>query len=306
MLGWQRGATASLLYRHHDNSLGYQPTWCAMASDWFQRTGLCFFCHVCGFIVGLAEPLGLAPRQEMPEIPAQNANLPVTVKLKVSWKEVMSIHSTLQHICFIYRQGHSLLPAFSSFIAKFPNDFARHHIPKAVQDSLTWWISILQSPSNSCSLLPRKSIDPGVWVDALMDWGIGVIIGNRWAAWKLKPSWKTDGRDIGWAESIALELSILWLLHDGHTDCDITMHGDNMGVIGAFFKGQSHSIPRNESLCCIASYLIPNNVQISPVYVTSTSNRANPISHSILGFPSLKMLESLQLPGELEPWLLYV
>jgi|SRR5882724_6819613 len=132
------------------------------------------------------------------------------------------------------------------------------------------------------------------------------MLSSQWAAWKLRPGWKSDGRDIGWVEYIALELTILWLLHDGHTDCNITIHGDNTGVIGAFAKGHSHNISCNESLCHIASYIIPNNVHISPVYVTSTSNKADPNSQGILGPPSLQISESLQLPVELEPLLSYV
>src|SRR5882672_3895252 len=136
---------------------------------------------------------------------------------KVTRKEVMSIHGTLQHICFVYRQGRPSLPPFSAFIAKFPNDYARHHIPRSVLDSLAWWEIILQNPSNSRSLLPRTAIDPNVWVDASTDWGIGVIYGRLWAAWRLKPGWKSEGRDIGWVESVALELTVLWLIRDGYT-----------------------------------------------------------------------------------------
>src|SRR5882724_7469435 len=139
-----------------------------------------------------------------------------------------------------------------------------------------------------------------------MAWGIGVILSDHWATWKLKPGWKTNGRDIGWVESIALKLAILWLLQEGHTDCDITIHGDNMGIISAFSKGHSHNTSHNESLCHIASCIIPNNVEISPVYVTSASNKANPISRSIMGPPSLQMLGSLQLPVELNSLLSYI
>src|SRR5882724_13058060 len=107
-----------------------------------------------------------------------------------------------------------------------------------------------------------------------MAWGIGVILSDHWATWKLKPGWKTNGRDIGWVESIALELTILWLLQEGHTDCNITIHSDNTGIICAFSKGCSCNTSSNESLHCIASCIIPNNVEILPVYVTSASNKA--------------------------------
>jgi len=170
------------------------------------------------------------------------------VKAKVSHKDVMAIHGTLQHIKFVYRQGHSSLPPFSSLIAKFLNNFTCHHIPRSVIKALMWWEAILQSLSGCCSLFPHPVIDPDVWVNASTDWGIGIVLGHLWAAWRLKPGWKMDSCNIGWEESVALELAILWLIQASHVDCNI-VHGDNTRVIGMFNKGQSHNITCNDSSC---------------------------------------------------------
>jgi len=75
------------------------------------------------------------------------------MKLMVSCKEVMSIHGMLQHITFVYRQGHSSLPPLLEFIAKFPNNYA-HHVPRSIHKCMTLWESLLQNPNNSYSLLP--------------------------------------------------------------------------------------------------------------------------------------------------------
>ena len=96
---------------------------------------------------------------------------------KVTHKDVMAIHGTLQHIYFVYRQGRPFLPPLSAFISKFPNDYACHHVPKSVIESLKWWEAILQNPSNSCSLLPCIVVDLDIWVDASTNWGIGVVFG---------------------------------------------------------------------------------------------------------------------------------
>ena len=50
-----------------------------------------------------------------------------------------------------------------------------------------------------------------------------MIIGTRWATWKLQKGWNTGGRDIGWAESSALELAVLMLVDWGFKDCLITI-----------------------------------------------------------------------------------
>jgi len=70
---------------------------------------------------------------------------------------------------------------------------------------MAWWKAILLVSDGSCSLKPHKHIDPDIWVDASTTWGIGIVIGDHWAAWQLSVSWKKDDRDIGWAEAIALD-----------------------------------------------------------------------------------------------------
>jgi len=129
----------------------------------------------------------------------------------------------------------------------------------------------------------------GKWVDASTDWGIGMVIGSQWVAWKLVHGWKLDGRDIGWAESIALELAILMLVECGFKDCLITIQDDNTGVIGTFNKGRSRNIPHNDSIQHITALVIPNNISIFPVYMASTVNRADSVSHGILGYSSLHL-----------------
>jgi len=73
---------------------------------------------------------------------------------KISCKDCMSILGTLQHISFIYKEGHSLLLPFSSFLSKFHNDFACRHVPHSITESFHWWEAVLSKPSCSCSLMP--------------------------------------------------------------------------------------------------------------------------------------------------------
>ena len=83
--------------------------------------------------------------------------------------------------------------------------------------------------------------DPDIWVDASTEWGIGIIIAGCWAAWHLVDGWKVDGRDISWAEAIALGLAILWFKQQKFGDTEI-IRGDNTGVIGEFNKGRYRNL----------------------------------------------------------------
>ena len=97
-------------------------------------------------------------------------------------------------------------------------------------------------------LSPHQDLDLDIWVDTLMDWGIGLVVAESWAAWRLTPGWKAEGRDIGWAEAIALELAVLWVTSSDILDVHVIVCSDNTGIIGAFNKGRSHSTPCNDCI----------------------------------------------------------
>ena len=104
---------------------------------------------------------------------------------------------------------------------------------------MRWWRTVLAHDSIPRSLAPQPRIDPSLFVDASMSFGIGIVVGSRWNAWELRDSWKSINRDIGWVETIALELAVLWLVDVGFNNSNIVVHSDNTGVVSAFNNGQS-------------------------------------------------------------------
>jgi hypothetical protein len=295
------------------------------------------FCYDLDMILAISEPLGipwhpvLSKGQDFAttfeysgfdwDLVSKTVSLPDRKRLKklaklniflesskstVNRKDCTSLHGSLQHITVVYRDGQAYLPLLSHFLSKFPNNFVRHHVPASVVNHLLWWKAVLNKPSARRSLEPRWTVDPDIWVDASMSWGIGIVVGNHWAAWRLLPGWKSDGRDIGWAESVALELAVMWLVQKDFHDADVRIWGDNTGVIGAFLKGRSRSIPRNDTTRRITSSLIPFNLTISPSYVASSANRADPISRGVLGSSDMRLVCGFELPSELQNFLAYV
>src|SRR5882724_7252104 len=87
-----------------------------------------------------------------------------TAHKKVTRKDCLSVHSTLQHITFVCQNGHSFLAPFSTFISKFSNNFMCHHVPNPVFKSLHWWQAILSKPCYACSLVPRHNVDTDIWL----------------------------------------------------------------------------------------------------------------------------------------------
>ena len=139
-----------------------------------------------------------------------------------------------------------------------------------------------------------------------LPWGIGLMVGDRWVAWSLCKGWKAAGWDIGWAESIALELAILWIISQDFSDSEIIIHSNNTSVVSAFNKGHSRNIARNDSISLMTSLLVPANILIKPIYVSSSENKADPVSWGSFPDFSLNLRCLFQLPPELQPFLSHV
>ena len=79
--------------------------------------------------------------------------------------------------------------------------------PKDTEFELDWWLHTLSSHIPPCPIpIPTQFIDTSAFSDASSGTGIALLVGEKWKAWRLLPNWYSDGRDIAWAKSIALEL----------------------------------------------------------------------------------------------------
>ena len=168
------------------------------------------------------------------------------------------------------------------FLSKFPNKFVKHHLPTQAWCHLTWWHDLLLLLNVSRLLEPLPCLDPDIWVDASSSWGLGLVVNNAWATWCLLPGWNTNGYDIGWAEGIALEMAIYWLVLSKFHDTDIIVHSNNTGVVGAFWKGWPHNATWNDCISQISIALSSSNLSLSPIFIPSNQNWADPVLRGCL------------------------
>jgi len=68
-------------------------------------------------------------------------------KTRVCQKECASLHGSLQHVSFVYRDARCALPALSTFLSKFPNEFVIHYTPRAVTSDMNLWRDCLAGPT---------------------------------------------------------------------------------------------------------------------------------------------------------------
>ncbi|GLB44000.1 hypothetical protein LshimejAT787_1501840 [Lyophyllum shimeji] len=217
-------------------------------------------------------------------------------------KAAMSLHGSLHHISFVYPHGRSRLPNLSAFLASFGDKpFAPRYPSRSLITDLRWWSSILAEPSDPRRLRPRAPpLDLGVWVDASTCWGVGIIINNRWAAWRLVEGWSLlSGCDISWAEGVAVELAVSYLVDMDYADVELIIRSDNRGVVGAYNRGRGRNFQVNLSIQRAETVARSANVTYTLEYVRSAANLADPISRGELGPPGGHLPLSFPVPPEL-------
>jgi len=226
---------------------------------------------------------------------------------RIMKKRAMSILGTLSHVTVVHQNGRSYLSALSAFISTFTNDFVPRYPSSAVLKDLEWWISTLSLTGVSRSLVPREDArDLDISVDASKSWGVGVVIDDKWDAWCWRGPWHFQGRNIGWAEAVAVELVVRILLARGLVNTVVLIHGDNQGVIGSFGRGRGRNLHVNLSIRRTDTIAASSNMVYLLKYVESDHNKADPISRGELGPRKDQITDYVELPEELTPFLDHV
>ena len=206
---------------------------------------------------------------------------------KFSRKDAESVLGTLVHCSLALPDGRSHLPSLSRFASSFnflSSPFIRKTPNPSVLTDIQWWRTQLSSDFCGSILSRPPPLSPvEFWVDASSSWGVGIVFGGEWDAWRFVNGWNTDGRNIGWAEIVAIELGLLFAIHRGHSDAHFLIKSDNQGVIHAIEGGKSRSPSQNLVLQRITSLLSNYKLWISSSYIPSLDNLADPPSR---GFPA--------------------
>jgi hypothetical protein len=118
-----------------------------------------------------------------------------TISLLQSWlikgarfmaNEAASLHGKLIHISSIFPLIRPFLRSVALFANKFKSKRARLHVPSTLSADLQWVTEILSISPRERPLRTQHPIDLQWWGDASTSFGVGVIIGQHWAAWKWK------------------------------------------------------------------------------------------------------------------------
>lgn len=209
----------------------------------------------------------------------------ILTKGRISRKETENLLGTLNHCALAMDSGRARLPSIANLAASFNslnNPFASVKIPARALDDLQWWATELQRHFCGSSVRnPPPVVDMDFWVDASTSFGIGVIWSGHWDSWRLVDGWKSHGRDIGWAEMVAVELGLRTMIAGGMRKTNIILKSDNAGVIGALQAKKSRSYQQNTVLRRIIALLMEHDIWITSEYVESKNNLADLPSRGI-------------------------
>jgi hypothetical protein len=178
-----------------------------------------------------------------------------------------------------------------------------HHPNIKITPDLEWWSDLLQAGKVSCPIYPpREFSNPLMFSDASSGIGIGIVIGDRWRAWRLVPGWQTTHngkRDIGWAKAIGFKLLVRTLTSLPDSSDSIIVHGDNTGVVEGWWRGRHRNKAINGVFCCIHEFIqsIPRCFEVHTKYVASKVNPADGPSRGQYG-PEHLLLPPVLVPDD--------
>ncbi|KAL7277636.1 hypothetical protein ACG7TL_008563 [Trametes sanguinea] len=220
-------------------------------------------------------------------------------------KDVQQLHGKLWHASLVIQHGRAFLINLEAMLGIFHDrPFVPRTPPRHTAADLKWWRTALSlSPLSRQLPSPCAVWDPLAYSDASSGVGIAVVIRDRWRAWRLLPGWKSDGRDIGWAEAVGFEFlvhTVLAVSQERHGYA-FKAYGDNRGVVEGWWRGRSRNLRINEVFKRVAAELEERQSRVLTRYVPSAANPADGPSRGVYPSSAL-LLPPVPIPAELQPF----
>ncbi|KAJ3494034.1 hypothetical protein NMY22_g20129 [Coprinellus aureogranulatus] len=210
-------------------------------------------------------------------------------------EEVRRLYGKLLHASLVLPSGRARLVGLERALGlAFNRPFFPLRPPKQVRGELEWWATCLQGPTLKRSVvIPDALLDIGAFSDASTGTGIGIVVGDRWRAWRLLPGWRTRGgqRDIGWAEAVGFLFLILTVTKLVPAGTPLRLWGDNEGVVKAWRNRRSRNAATNGVFKLALDHLEEHGFD-GCVYARLCPNGAEPCRRPLLevSTPSTQLL----------------
>ena len=161
--------------------------------------------------------------------------------------ETQRLYGKLLHATLVIPAGRAYLTSLEAMLASFNNSpFRLLTPPRSTPNDLNWWQHQLHRAIISIPVCrPQPLTDYKAYSDASSGFGMVITVGPRWRPWQLAARWKSQGRDIQWAEAVRFELLALCICSFSSEGEHIVLYGNNRGVIEGWWKHCSTNKPTN-------------------------------------------------------------
>jgi hypothetical protein len=213
--------------------------------------------------------------------------------------EVQKLYGKLLHTALVIPAGRVHLTNLEAMLASFNNSpFRPHTPPRDTPDDLAWWQRQLKRTNISIPIpRPQPLTEYRAYSDASSGVGVAITVGSRWRAWRLAAGWKSQGRDIQWAEAVGFELLAICLCTLSEGGEHFVVYGDNRGVVEGWWKRCSANRPTNHVFRRILKLSEDCGRTIHTRYVPSAQNPPDAPSRGL--YPSCSLLlDPVVVPAE--------
>ena len=219
--------------------------------------------------------------------------------------ETQQLHGKLLHAALVIPAGRAHLTNLEAMLASFNSSpFLPHTPPRDTPHDLAWWQRQL-GRANLFIPIPRPHplVEYRAYSDASSGFGVAITVGERWRAWRLVPGWKSQGRDIQWAEAIGFELLTICVYSLSGRGDHIVVYGDNRGVVKGWWKRCSANRPTNHVFRRILQLSEDRDRSVHTRYVPSADNPADAPSRGRYP-PRSQLLDPITVPDAARPLLI--
>lgn len=230
--------------------------------------------------------------------------------LSFSKNEVECFNGKLSHLTLILPQLKAYLVENFKWVATWRSP-GKRTMPTQVREDMNFWRTCLTTLKPT-RLIPDCIVRNVGWVgDASSSYGIGIILGKRWAQFAWLPGWSSpEGqpkRTIAWAETVAIRLGLLMLFQmmnvAGFSFSCLT---DNTTTEGAARNRKSKDYWVNEEWKKIQTLLINGDCDLNLVRVISKDNSADRLSRGLDSSKKMCDMINIEVPSDLSPLLYQV
>jgi hypothetical protein len=222
------------------------------------------------------------------------------------YKDVEILVGRLNHVAYILPHLKCHLCSLYRWMISWRKRKALRPTPPDVFADLTLWVSTLESFEHTRIINYGPPVDIG-WVgDASTSFGIGILIGKKWAQFKLHNP-RSNPLRILYLETVAIRLGLLMILdlrdQRGKT---LVVWTDNTTTENGINNKKSRDYLANAEWMKIQAILVKNGVELQAKQVTSKNNKADTLSRGIQSGQHVNQQKVIDVPDDLKEILVQV